>query len=390
MTIDHHRIDRIARLSACYQAIQQVQDVLVLTADYGEAAVARDLKQQIAHKLLHINKESACSPASPAPSSSPTTSSSGSCLSSSSCSSSTSSAVVVADPSAAIGADPGRPVPDPDCERCHGCGWLYDDLSCAAGGMWFMDCSCHHVPQPQPEKAKEPEKMVRFCQIHQRQYTVGPTRMCPECDAACADFTTPIQPVEVRYLTVDSLPKRQGCPHPESMRALQMPGPNDHGRVWCGVCGHHFIGKPPEPAPAPNPTITTESILGTESAAKAVEQGVADVVEGRTRQVDSLDQLAAEAQAEGEYGTAWDRWKKLNGFYGNDTHQLFDRFVASECERAVRDYKAKPPTPRRSAREVAEDVALQLCRVNDTFTSLSAMRSIPIIQAAIERDREER
>lgn len=178
--------------------------------------------------------------------------------------------------------------------------------------------------------------MVRFCQIHQRQYTVGPTRMCPECDAACADFTTPIQPVEVRYLTVDSLPERQGCPHPESMRALQMPGPNDHGRVWCGVCGHHFIGKPPEPKPAPNPTITTETILGTESASKAVEQGVADVVEGRTRQVDSLDQLAAEAQAEGEYGTAWDRWKKLNGFYGNDTHQLFDRFVASECERAVR------------------------------------------------------
>ena len=49
----------------------------------------------------------------------------------------------------------------------------------------------------------------------------------------------------------DAAPKRQLCKHPEFMRGLQMPGPNDHGRVWCGVCGHHFIGKPPEPKPQP-------------------------------------------------------------------------------------------------------------------------------------------
>ena len=319
---------------------------------------------------------------------------------------------------------------------------------------WIIgELSRHHVPQPAPEKAKEPEKMVRFCQIHQRQYTVGPTRMCPECDAACADFTTPVTTGEVLSITVDSLPEPKPTilPPAEIADYAKELGWTPESEVWYDKKVQQFRVYPSGrvldlrerkvletqldrdycrnagDTLLPNRTITTESILGTESAAKAVERGVADVVEGRTRQVDSLDQLAAEAQAEGEYGTAWDRWKKLNGFYGNDTHQLFDRFVASECERAVRRAKAssdpnhdpdlddcdcrsclremfeqskrtieammkssKPFTPRRSAREVAEDVALQLCRVNDTFTSLSAMRSIPIIQAAIERDREGR
>lgn len=132
MTIDHHRIDRIARLSACYQAIQQVQDVLVLTADYGEAAVARDLKQQIAHKLLHINKKSACSPASPAPSDGASASSDSTAGSETSGSASASphtpatpavprqtvqgAGPGTTDPSALIRADPKRP------------GWLKDSM----------------------------------------------------------------------------------------------------------------------------------------------------------------------------------------------------------------------------------------------------------------------
>lgn len=138
----------------------------------------------------------------------------------------------------------------------------------------------------------------------------------------------------------------------------------------------------------PNRTVTTESILGTASAAKAVEQGVADVLEGRTVEVskpkcphpvssiytvieggvpqwlqclkcseviaggvaivnpsDPLDQLAAEAQAEGE--------------------------------------DAKPTTPRRTAREVAEGIALAY--------GLSLEHHAPLVRsiaAAIERDRE--
>jgi hypothetical protein len=116
---------------------------------------------------------------------------------------------------------------------------------------------------------------------------------------------------------------------------------------WTGEVYH--VPQPqsaPKPTILPNRTITTETILGTESAAKAVEQGAADVVEGRTRQVDSLDQLAAEAQEEGEHGTAWERWVNdhppayewdLNPKSRTHVKDRFNAFVAAR-EKAAVDY----------------------------------------------------
>lgn len=216
---------------------------------------------------------------------------------------------------------------------------------------------------------------------------------------APADFTTPVPlpPGTVLNFSVDSQP----APKPTILPPAEMPEAlrpywTPESRVYIdwarsvyvypsqmatiASCGIPFKTVHSEAKVVdknctllPNRTVTTESILGTASAAKAVEQGVADAVEGRTAKIpDPLDQLAAEAQAEGEYGTAW---KFENCKFVHDGHANVTR-----CQ---------PPTPRRTAREVAEEIVKRWLAYGATSPG-TAQQLMASITAAIERDREGR
>ena len=114
----------------------------------------------------------------------------------------------------------------------------------------------------------------------------------------------------------------------------------------------------------------------------------------RTVPADPLDQLAAEAQAEGEYGTAWEDLCKMTNWHPSSSPLWFDkdtinRFVADRERRAVE--AAKSPKPLRPAGEVAEECCPKIRGALFQHVTADGYAKIKaIIAAAIERDRGSR
>lgn len=277
-----------------------------------------------------------------------------------------------------------------------------------------LDCEVYHVPQPAP--ADKP--------------TILPPAEMPE---ALRPYWTPESRVwmsrDRSLVQINPCGKWYGFETKKVHNAYQNPVPGDSTML---AFGYTLL---------PNRTVTTESILGTASAAKAVEQGVADAVEGRTVEVpavrlvvdktdervvskpDPLDQLAAEAQAEGEYGTdrmtmevkppkeieqyaevlGWTPESKVwRSSYGtirvnpsgkalDDGGYIWNHPESDEkCEKSGDTLLPnQTPTPRRTAREVAEEAIVNRERHPGGDRSKHEIM-VDSIAAAIERDRQQR